>query len=62
MDKDTLNDLGGVGGLPHLKGEIPSGSMVLVSYTASWWKPSKSERLVLGLNLNWVVVLGIVAK
>lgn len=62
MDKDTLNDLGGVGGLSRFKGEIPSGSMVLVSYTASWWKPSKSERLVLGLNLNWVVVLGIVAK
>ena len=62
MDKDTLNDLGAVGGLPCFKEEIPSGSMVLVGYTASWWKPSKSERLVLRLNLNWVMVLGIIAK
>jgi hypothetical protein len=59
LDKDNLNDLGGVAGLSRFKGEIPSGAMVLVGYTASWWRATKAERPALGFNLNWVVVLGI---
>jgi hypothetical protein len=26
-------------------------------YTSSWWSTSKSEKIRLGLNLNWVIVL-----
>jgi hypothetical protein len=59
LDKDNLNDLGGVAGLSRFRGEIPSGAMVLVGYTASWWGATKAERPRLGFNLNWVVVLGV---
>ena len=59
LDKDNLNDLGGVAGLLRFRGEIPPGAMVLVGYTASWWRGVKAERPKLGFNLNWVVVLGI---
>ena len=59
LDKETLNDLGRMGGLSRFKGEIPSGSIVLVGYMDSWWCPSKVQSPRLGFNLNWVVVLGI---
>jgi hypothetical protein len=59
LNKETLHDLGGMGGLGRFKGEIPSGSMVLVGYTGSWWGQSKAQNPRLGFNLNWVVVLGI---
>ena len=59
LDKETLNDLGRTGGLSRFKGEIPSGLMVLVGYTGSWWHPIKAQSPRLGFNLNWVVVLGI---
>ena len=59
LHKETLHDLGGVGGLGRFKGEIPSGSMVLVGYTGSWWRQTKAQDPRLGFNLNWVVVLGV---
>ena len=59
LDGDHLNNLGGVAGLTRFKGKVPSGSMVLVGYTASWWRAIKTEKPRLGFNPNWVVVLGI---
>ena len=59
LDTETLRDLAGTAGLRRLKGEVPPGSMVLVGYTGSWWRPTKAQNPRLGFNLNWVVVLGV---
>ena len=58
LDQDTLHDLGAAS-LKHFSGEVPLGSMVLVGYTGSWWRPTKAENPRLRFNLNWVVVLGV---
>jgi hypothetical protein len=59
LNNETLHNLARTAGLDRFKGEIPSGLMVLVGYTGSWWHQMKAENLRLGFNLNWVVVLGI---
>jgi hypothetical protein len=56
LDKNTLNDLAAAG-LGRFNGKVPSGSMVLVGYTGSWWRGAAATPK-LGLNLNWVVVIG----
>jgi hypothetical protein len=59
LDKGTLRDLG-MAGLGHFKGEVPSGSFVLVGYMCSWWCPTGDASIPkLSFNLNWVVVLGV---
>ena len=58
LDQDTLHNLGAAG-LKCFSGEVPSGSMVLVGYTGSWWRPTKAKNPRLGFNLNWVVMLGV---
>ena len=55
--------------LPPFKGEIPSGSLALISYTANaYYHMQKSEQVGqqrsqvnrnLALNINWAIVLGI---
>ena len=55
--------------LPPFDGEIPSGSLALVAYTANgYYRNPKSEAsrrgtsqsiMNLALNVNWAVVLGV---
>lgn len=60
LNADTLKDLSKAG-LRRFQGEVPSGSLVLVGHTCSWWCPNGNADAKLGLNLNWVIVLGIPA-